>query len=78
MNTEPMYPVMIHWIQEGADTGYFLAYLPDFGYSTCSASGDTIEEALGLLEFVKQETIRYFIKSGKDIPKVSKGPREKG
>ena len=58
------YPIVIAPIED-----YFMAYLPDFGWSTCSATADTMQEALDLLEKVFDNIIDYFIESGRPIPK---------
>lgn len=56
--------------------GYYFAYLPDFGASSCSATGDSIPAALELLEQVKREVIALYIEADKLIPLVSKAPFE--
>lgn len=70
------YPVMIHKVED-SDDSYYMAYLPDFGMSTCSAVGDTMTEALEALEGVKQDVIVHFIESGHEIPTPSKCPMQK-
>lgn len=68
--SEVYYPVQVHRLFDG-NRYYFFAFHPDFGASACSATGDTIEEALELLDKVRQEVITYLRDKGKPIPKVS-------
>ena len=70
------YPVKIYRIPEGPDSSYYFAFLPDFGHSACSAVGDTREEAIKALEFVKRDVIQYFLETGKQIPEPSKASFE--
>lgn len=67
---EPFYPIEIHRVDE-PDQSYYLAYFVDFGASACSATGDTIEEALETLNKVKKDIINYLIEKNEDIPKPS-------
>lgn len=51
------YPVEIHFIKDGDDE-YYVAFLPDFGFSACAAAaGDTEEEAVQNLRDVKKFVI---------------------
>ena len=68
---ERKYPVRIHWIDESDGRGYYFAYLPDWGYSTVSATADTEKEALEQLEIMKRNVAQYFLDTDKDIPEVS-------
>lgn len=68
------YPVRIYWIDEGDGRGYYFAYLPDWGYSTVSATADTQKEALEELEEMKRNMVQYFLDSEKSIPEVSSAP----
>lgn len=52
--------------------GGFKAYLPDFGESACSAVGDTKEEARANLRQVKEDTVVFYLESGRPIPVPSK------
>ena len=70
------YPVEIHHVAEEGGPGYYLAFLPDFGESTCSATGDTMTEAIERLSDVKREILQHFLDTGRDIPDPSKGPHE--
>jgi predicted RNase H-like HicB family nuclease len=64
------YPIKIQYIEfEGDD--YFLAYLPDFGVTACSATGDTIQEAIAALQKVYWEVVEHYSKIAKDIPEPS-------
>jgi len=73
---EPFYPIEIHRIDE-PDQSYYLAYFVDFGASACSATGDTIEEALETLNKVKKDIINYLIEKKEDIPTPSGNPLDK-
>ena len=68
------YPIRNHWIDEGDGSGYYFAYLPDWGYSTVSATADTEKEALEQLEEMKRNMAQYFLETGKSIPEVSVAP----
>jgi len=52
------------------------AFLPDFGHSACSATGDTPDEALSRLSEVKGEVVRHYLETGKAIPEPGRGPHE--
>lgn len=65
------YLVMVHWIEEDDGDGYYIAYFPDFGWSACSAIGDTAADAIELLEQVKRDVIDYYVRSKKDLPEPS-------
>jgi len=54
---------------EADGTRYYFAFLPDFGHSACSATGDTVLEAIEELDLVRQDVIRYFIEAEKKLPK---------
>jgi predicted RNase H-like HicB family nuclease len=71
------WPIEIHFVEEKGEPGYFFAFLPDFGHSACSATGDTIEEALQSLELVRQEVVGYYIDSHKALPYPSPPPWKK-
>lgn len=62
------YPIRIEHIIE-KDNKYYLAWLPAFGKSTCSATGNTEEEAISNLKQVKETVIQYYIENGRQIPK---------
>lgn len=42
-----------------------MAFLPDFGWCTCSATGDTVQEVLDSLKEVQREIIKYYLDIGK-------------
>lgn len=72
MNT--FYPIEIHYIKT-KDDGYYWAFIKDFGSSTCSATGDTIEETLKSLEKVKREVVTFLIEEkGETLPSPSIHP----
>lgn len=66
------YPICIYFIEEKYDDPFYLAYCPDFGLASCSAVGETINEALINLEEVKKEVIDYFLNNKKQLPIASK------
>jgi len=68
------YPIEIHHIKEKDCEGYFLAFHPDFGCSACSATGETEEDAINLLNQVRCAVLEYYIKEGKNIPEPSRDP----
>lgn len=70
------HPIQIHWLVDGAGSGYFYVFLVDFGHSACSATGDTIEEALANLVNVKRDVIRFFLETDHPIPKPSRCPAD--
>ncbi len=61
------YPIMIGTKYDGK-RDYYLAWCPDFGLSACSATGDTPEEALKLLQVVFADVHRYYVNTGRKIP----------
>lgn len=66
------HPFVIKYITEGYNSGYYYAYLTDFGESSISATGKTIQEALQLLKDIKREVIQYYLEKGKEIPEPTK------
>ena len=62
------YPIVIHYIEEPDDEPYYMAYLPDFGCSACSAVCETIHEAIEELELVYQEVVQYYKDQEDAIP----------
>lgn len=60
--------------QGGLEPAYWYAFLPDFGHSTCSATGDTLEDALQVLRTVKRAVIDHFVATGRPIPAPSPIP----
>jgi predicted RNase H-like HicB family nuclease len=65
------YPIQIHFVEEKEGDDYFFAFHPDFGHSACSATGDTVEEALASLGLVRIEVMRHYRETGKQIPEPS-------
>jgi predicted RNase H-like HicB family nuclease len=65
------YPIRLHFINEEDGDGYWMAYLPDFGWSACSATADTIQEALDMLKEIQKEIVECYLKRGKKIPEPS-------
>lgn len=74
---EIKYPTEIHYVSgsEGEE-GYYIAFLPDFGFSACGAAGDTPEEALANLEDVKKFVIETYVADGDQLPSPSPSPTE--
>jgi predicted RNase H-like HicB family nuclease len=70
------YPVQIHVLDDHAGERYFFAFLVDFGWCACSATGDTVEEALANLHMVKVDILQHFLETDHPIPMPSKCPAE--
>jgi predicted RNase H-like HicB family nuclease len=70
------YPINIYFVPEDDGKGYWFAYLPDFGWSACSATGETMEAALVQLRNVQQEVMAHYAQNGKQLPKPSPPPFE--
>lgn len=77
---ETQYPFEVFLVtdEEDDNDSYFFAFHPDFGHATCSAVGDTAEEALSELEAVRKDVIQYYYETGKRLPTPSKAPFETG
>jgi len=54
------YIVAFNFTTEEDSTEYYHAYLPFFGSSAISATGDTVEETLDLLKKVKDEVFAHW------------------
>ena len=63
------YPAIVLRVTPDGGLVYYFAYLPDFGYSACSAVGDTIDETLASLIITKDEVAQHYIETGRDIPR---------
>ena len=62
------YPIMIgHKWEE--DDAYYMVWLPDFGITACSATGETVEEALENLQGVYAAVDKHYRKTGKEVPR---------
>ena len=61
------YPVVIIPMKD-EDEEYYYAYLPDFGCSACSATGETISEVIENLQKVKEDILTLYLSTDKDIP----------
>ena len=71
------YPSEIHYISgDEGEEGYYIAFLPDFGFSACGAAGDTPEEALNNLNEVKKFVIETYLEDGDQLPSPSPNPTE--
>lgn len=64
------YPVVMHTITDG---NCWFIYLPDFGRTACSATGDTPEEALETIKIVAQKIVRHYRDTGRELPDTSLG-----
>ena len=53
------YSTEIYYLHDG---GYFYAFHTDFGFSACSATGDSIDEAIASLQNVRASLIEYLKK----------------
>ena len=61
------YPINIFYTWENkTGTGYWTAYLLDFGEAACSAIGDTPEEALQHLRLIYEDVVKY-LKEKQDL-----------
>lgn len=69
------YPMSIFPVEDEGER-YWFAFYPDFGASSCSATGGTIAEALKMLERAKEDVVRIYIEKGKVVPEPSKAPFE--
>lgn len=61
------YPVAVFALPPEDGGGWF-AYLPDFGHSACSATGDTRVKALHLLSKVAEEVVLLYLERDLPIP----------
>lgn len=68
---EVNYPIQIFFLRDAEPEarGYYVAFLPDFGFAACSATGDSPAEAVTRLQEVKASVIRHYVKSGLKLPK---------
>ena len=57
------YDIFIEQLPE-EDGGGFIAYIPFLGKDMFTASGDTVEEALRILEDVKRDQFEYMLEQG--------------
>jgi len=54
------YDINVYLYRDTNGESYYIAYLPAFGESTCSAAGDTVCEAIEVLTGVLADVISYF------------------
>lgn len=66
------YPIEIHYINNDSTGGYYFVFLPDFGYSACSSTGETIKEATNTLYSVFQIIIEIMLNDNKQLPTPTK------
>jgi len=69
-----LYPVSLQWMEDGEDS-YWLAWLPDFGHSACSQTGETPGEAVEELGKVAEGVLAYYIEKGLEVPVARRDPR---
>jgi predicted RNase H-like HicB family nuclease len=69
------YPINICQLDDGDGGHYHFAWLPDFGWSACSATGDTPEEALTNLRDTYKVITEVYDEDGKTLPPPSLPPR---
>jgi len=70
------YATQIHYVKEDGAPGYFFAFHPEFGASSCSATGDTIPLAVMNLAKVRAEVMCFLRSTGRSIPKPAPHPFE--
>jgi predicted RNase H-like HicB family nuclease len=70
MSTEPCpYTITVQWQPyEDEPGGYYFVWHPEFGYCACSATGDTLEEAISNLHRTREFVIEYYAECGRPIP----------
>ncbi|MFA5135279.1 MAG: hypothetical protein WC505_05875 [Patescibacteria group bacterium] len=56
------------------ETPYWITWLPDWSWTTCSATGDTLAEALADLQDVYNIVLQYYRDHKLDIPVPTTGP----
>lgn len=71
------YPVYVCHVAEEDTPGYYIAFLPDFGKFACSATGDTMGEAIGRLPEVKKVVFKHYLETGRYIPEPSQPDKAK-
>jgi len=70
------YPVNARLIEEeDPEDNYFIVYMPAFGESACSATGNTLLEAMSILEKVKEDVFYHFLETGRRIPDPTEKPQ---
>jgi predicted RNase H-like HicB family nuclease len=62
------YMVVIHWVPEEDGDGYYCAYSPDFGHSSCSATEATEEEVVQNIRANIRYMMNYYEDSGRALP----------
>lgn len=70
--TNKKYTIVIQFVEEEYRSGYYFAYIQEFGQSACSATGVTHAQAIERLEEVKEFVIRHYLETGKEIPEPVK------
>lgn len=61
------YSIIIDYINDDGDE-YYMAYHPEFGKVSCSATGDSPEDAILLLREVTKEVVDYYESNHLTIP----------
>lgn len=62
------YSIKIEYVWEKEGTGYWFAYIPEFGEVSCSATGSSPKEVLKELDFIKEEVIAYYKENNFKLP----------
>ncbi len=62
------YPITIGLQVEEDGNHYYMVWCPDWGITTCSAMGESVQEALSSLEEVFVTIHALYLKKGKEIP----------
>jgi len=65
------YPMVVQLLKEEDGDEYYFGFLPDFGYSVCSATGHDIDELFFNLEAMKWFVLEHYLSNGKKIPEPS-------
>jgi 5'(3')-deoxyribonucleotidase/predicted RNase H-like HicB family nuclease len=73
--TIPSYRIAIAYNQDVPQEPYWVAWLPDFGLSACSAVGDTPIEAVQKLENSKEEVFQLYLDKKYPFPHPTVEPK---
>lgn len=71
MKYRTKYPITIYFVEDGQ---YYFAYLPDFGSSACSATGETIQAAVDNLAAVEKAVTQHYLDTGRALPHPTPNP----
>lgn len=62
------YPISVQHVMDDEDN-FWIAWLPDFGFSACSCPGETPTEAIEGLAKVVVDVVQYYNEKGKELPR---------